>query len=365
MKPESLHVALITRDRPGAWSRSVLRGFEQNGVRCTLVPYENRYPNIHRAGLRGSGVLNQLLRASLRPAVELWLLDELRRLKPDIIFFLKSDDLHRFVYRAVRRIGRPILVAYHPDDPFNTGRLLPGVTGPSHPRALLQARAMDLNVTWSPAIKTRLATAGCKDVLYLPFATDPELHQPTLLSDDDRTIYGADISFVGNWDAERERWLAELAPLCELKGLSLAIWGSRFWASHCHTAAVTRAWRGRELAATEMAKVAAASVVNLNILRRQNIGASNMRTFEIPSAGGFLLHQRSPVLADYLPPGRCCDDFATAPEIVEKTRFYKDNPVAWEAIRMAGFEAARRWTYREWTGSILARLRGNLVSPND
>jgi spore maturation protein CgeB len=347
------HVALVTRYRPGAWSLSIQRGFEAGGRRCTLIPYENWYPVVHRPGVRGTGLLNQLVRAAVRPAAEVRLLHAISQLRPDLLFFLKADDLHRAVYPLARKAGARALAAYHPDDPFNTGRLLPGITGPSHPRAIAQARLVDANVTWSPGIKTRLEAAGCAHVTYLPFAADAELHPRVELSDEDRATYGADVSFVGNWDSERERWLAEVAPLCEARGLRLAIWGSAYWRTHCRTEAVTRAWRGRELTAAEMAKVAGASRVNLNILRQQNIGGSNMRTFEIPCAGGFMLHQRTPMLAEWLPPAVACDDFGSAAELVEKALFYRNDDDAWSRIREEGFARARRWTYKEWTDGVI------------
>jgi len=349
-------IALVTRHRPGGWSLSIQRGFEANGLTCELIPYGNWFPALHLPGVRGSGGLTQAVKTALRPAMELRLLVELRRIRPDAVVFLKTDDLHRALYRAARRaLGVP-LIAYHPDDPFNQGTLLQ--PGPSHRRAITQLREVDVFACWSRPILERATAVGARQVLYLPFAADPELHPKIELTEADRAAFGADVTFVGNWDPSRERWMQPIARFCEDEGIDLAIWGNDYWGVRCADPRVRRAWRGRPLTGLEMAKAALASKINLNLLRVQNRGATNMRTMEIPCSGGFMLHERSEALGELLPPGEACDDFATPEELAAKVRRYLGDPAARERIAAAGHARAMGWTYREWTQEVLLALAG-------
>src|SRR5205823_5865385 len=70
--------------------------------------------------------------------------------------------------------------------------------------------------TSAPFILDKLGPAGARQIEYLPFAHDPELHHP---------LAGGPpcgVSFVGNHSAERAR---AMAPLLDH---DLALWGTRW-----------------------------------------------------------------------------------------------------------------------------------------
>jgi spore maturation protein CgeB len=68
-----------------------------------------------------------------------------------------------------------------------------------------------------------LKEKGIKNLHFLPFACDPDLHKPQALSEDDQKLYGADIVFVGSIHPElypfRIKFLESIADL------DLAVWG--------------------------------------------------------------------------------------------------------------------------------------------
>jgi spore maturation protein CgeB len=259
------------------------------------------------------------------------------------VVFVKCDDLHRSTYKAMRTII-PVVMAFHPDDPFRQKTLLRG--GPSHRRALVQMREVDQYLVWSRRLVERAHEAGARRASYIPFACDPMLHHPVPISSEDRGLFAADICFVGNWDAERERWLSELAEE------DLALWGSSYW-TRCTDERLRSRWKGREVVAHEMAKAVGCARINLNILREQNKDACNMRTFEIPACGGFLLHERSKELAGLLRPGSECDDFSTPNELREKVRYYLQHEDERARIAANGHAGIMRQTYKEWAEQLL------------
>jgi spore maturation protein CgeB len=328
---------------------SVERGFRALGCEVKLVPYMDWLPRI--AGFRGAGALSRAGAVFLRPGLELRLLGELLVFRPEMVLFLKSDDLHGALYAALRRaIAGVKLVGYHPDDPWNQATF--SKRGPSHARALLQMKAMDAMFLWSRPLVERARTEGVR-AHYLPFACDPSLHpRISSVSDGEQRQFGADLCFIGNWDEERERWLGPLADA----GLGLAVWGTDYWRDRCQHEGLRRAWRGRPLLGREQAVATAASAVIVNVLRRQNKGACNMRTFEIPCLGGFMLHERSDEAAAIFPPGVACGDFGSPEELVIAARRYLAHPEARSQIAAEGHRRALAWTYREWCEAMLSAL---------
>ena len=339
-----MHVAVVGGSDRGGMTLSVTRGFTAVGCRVDLVPYVDWMPKLYRPNVRGSGIAERVMGSIVRPVVEARLLRAIRGLKPNLVFLVKCDDLHRSTLRALRRLGATVF-AFHPDDPFNSRRGF--APGPSHRRAATQMGEVDAYFVWSAALVAQAKRRGAH-AHYLPFASDTFLHHPVEITAEERTRYEAHVSFIGNWDRERERWLSALV------GFDLAIWGSSYWASRCGDAQVRKAWRGRELEGDDASKAVGASKVNLNVLRTQNKNACNMRTFEIPACGGFMLHERSRELSDLFRPGFECDDFGSPGELQQKVTYYLEHPKERARIAAAGLEAGRRQTYKEWAARVLS-----------
>jgi hypothetical protein len=347
-------IAVVGSGRPGSLAHSVVRGFTGLALEPHLIAYMDWAPRLQMR-FRGAGAVNLGVAAATRPAMEARLLLELKRLEPDLVLLLKCDDLHQATYFAMRRLlpGVP-LVAYHPDDPWNRGTARS--PGPAHARAPMQLGLVDAAFLWSRDLTARAAReTGAKRVFYLPFACDPVLHPHlTDITDDERRALGAPICFIGNWDEERERWLGPLADA----DLGLAVWGTSYWKTRCRHPGLQKAYRGRPLVGREQAAAALSSEVLVNVLRRQNKGACNMRTFEIPCVGAFMLHERSDEAAALFPPGIACDDFATPEELVEVARRVLADPERRRQIAAEGHRRALAWTYRQWCAALLERLEG-------
>jgi spore maturation protein CgeB len=351
--PRLAHICIVSSGDEGAMGLSVKRGFEALGRRVTYVPYLDWLPALRGATFRGSGLISRGLAGLTRPAIEVRLVSTLAKLRPDLILFVKCDNLHATAYGAIRRATGAPIIAYHPDDPWNQASLVR--RGPAHARAGVQIRLVDAMFLWSRQLVQRAATEGAQRSFYLPFACDPELHPAVeVISDQDRKEFGADVTFIGTWDEEREAWLGPLADA----GFDLAIWGSEYWRHRCRHRGLQKGWRGRSLCGVELATAARASKVMVNVLRKQNKGACNMRTFEVPCTGGFMLHERSLEAAIFFPPEVACGDFGTPDELILATRRWLDDPAGRARIAAEGLRRARAWTYREWAERLLERCEG-------
>ena len=104
------------------------------------------------------------------------------------------------------------------------------------------------------------------------------------------------------------------------------------------------------------------SKVNLNVLREQNKNSHNMRTFEIPGAGGFMLHEYSDEVADFFKEGTEVEFFRDEHECADKIKFYCDNDVQRNKIAKAGYEKiiSAGYTYSE----VVKEIEKKFVSIN-
>ncbi|MCU4187144.1 glycosyltransferase [Acidiferrimicrobium sp. IK] len=169
------------------------------------------------------------------------------------------------------RVGAPI-VCWNPDSPFdptvsNSGAGITRAVG-----------SYDLYVTWAEDIADRLADVAAR-VLVLPFAWDPHVLSPVVGTGlaRDRVV------FVGTPTAQR---VASLQSLAEVHPL---VFGPRW--PVMPGVEIRPAIRMRQLA-----EVIGEARWNLNVLRPQNAHSHNMRSFEIPGAGG---NQVAPATVDH------------------------------------------------------------------
>ncbi len=370
------HICIVSSGAEGALGLSIQRGLEALGRRVTYLPYMDWLPTPKVPVPRVSDLLARGIVNLTRPAIEVRLVSALSKAAPDLVLFVKCDDLHATTYSAVRaatkvrrskaednlapmggvghRSTRDVpLLAYHPDDPWNQAGILR--PGPSHNRAEVQLRSVDAIFLWSRRLVEKASREGAKRSFYLPFAGDPLLHpRVDEISADEQHTFGADVTFIGNWDDERE---AQLGPIVDA-GFDLAIWGTAYWQTRCRHPGLQKAWRGRQLFGREQAVAARASKIMLNVLRKQNKGACNMRTFEVPCTGAFMLHERSPEAAVFFPPDVACGDFETHDELIVALRRWLADPDGRARVAAEGYRRVMQWTYREWAAKLLERCEG-------
>lgn len=188
---------------------------------------------------------------------------------------------------------------------------------------------------------------GARRVLFVDNSYDPEIHRPVALTADERERYGAEVSFVGTYEATRARSIARLAEA----GLSVRIWGNGWSGGAPAGVKIER----RPVYGRELAAVYAASAVNLAFLRRLNRDLQTCRTVEIPACGGFMLHERNDEVRTLLAENREAAFFDGDDELVASCRHWLDNPEARERVARAGWEriAGGRFTHAERIEEIL------------
>ncbi|MEM7005565.1 MAG: glycosyltransferase [Pseudomonadota bacterium] len=254
------------------------------------------------------------------------LLDEAHMLKPDLFFAFKGANVTAQTLRQLKEQGI-VTIQFYPD----TGFL-------EHSD---QMRGTITEYDWFfstksdhvPQLRNEL---NYTKVSYLPHGFDPETHCPTPVLDRDLADYACEASFVGNISVKKLAMLDALRKA--MPKLDLRIWGSPAW-GECNLD-LANCYQGHPVWGSEYAKVAILSKINLGLLFEGNVdgGADKItaRTFEIPSAGGFMLHERTDEVLKHFREDQECTMFSSTEEMIAKIRHFITNEKDRRRIAQAG-----------------------------
>jgi len=254
-----------------------------------------------------------------------------RTLKPQLIIVLKGLGIYPKTLLNIKLVTDSVIVNFNGDDPHNLFS--------SNQNVIDSLAVYDHVFTWSKMLVKRLTDDGATRVHYLPFAADADVYKgcenPTA---EERKMYGSDIVFVGTGDPERKSELESLSDL------DLGIWGP-YWDRNCKKSHLMARLRGGRIDVNTMAKVYRSSKVVLNLMREQNFSSHNMKTFEIPSIGAFMLAPRTSEHADFFEEGKDIACYGSAHELREKAIYF----IAHDAERAAMAKSAHEKTLRYHT----------------
>ena len=271
----------------------------------------------------------------LARTVQEQLISDVAQWKPALLLVLKGYYFAPEIIARIRKLSpATVLIHFNPDNSFNTWHF-----GTSNDWIRKSIPLYDIHFTWGEFLIPRLRAAGAKEVFHLPFACDPDLHRPAVLRKADFTEYGADVAFVGSWDEEREWWLSHLLDY------RLKIWGYA-WQKAAKN--VRAKWQQKAMIGDDFSKVCCASKINLNFIRKQNIPAHNMRTFEIPACGGFMLSTRTSEQKAIWTEGEEIACFSSPQELTQMLdRYLADDQSRSTMASRANEKAHRRCSYTE------------------
>ncbi|HSH40401.1 MAG TPA: glycosyltransferase, partial [Chthoniobacterales bacterium] len=183
---------------------------------------------------------------------------------------------------------------------------------------------------------------------------DPAVHRRLELSSTVWESYACDASFVGCWSPKKEALLQALIDA--IPSLKLKVWGIGW--GRCG-ADVRRHWTARGAFGDELAIVYGASAINLGLLSEAGGGTIigdqvTARTWQIPAAAAFMLHEDTRELRDYFQPDKEVGVFADAGDLVRKVEYYLAHAPEREAIAAAGYARCVRedYTYVEAARAI-------------
>lgn len=233
--------------------------------------------------------------------------------KVDFVFILNGDFIMPETLSHLKKEKISVFI-FHADNPFPPF--------PNHrPETLPCALECDCYFIWSRLLMKRLQRLGVRTVSYLPFAWDADVYPYSGQDGDGSCLY--DVVFIGNWSRRREEWLTPIAQLYDLK-----IWGTDYWLKRTQPGSpLKRCWQGKTLIGREATQVMQKSRIVLNVLNEHNLpDGLNMRSFEVPGCGAFLLSTRTQGLLEIFPEGQAGVFFDSWNELrAQIDRYRKDD----------------------------------------
>ncbi|GAB4497597.1 MAG: hypothetical protein OHK0019_31460 [Saprospiraceae bacterium] len=201
------------------------------------------------------------------------LLQKIEAFEPDVVWIFKGVEYEPETLKKIRSRGIK-LVNYNPDHPFIR-------TSVSHGGKNVEACVplYDLHFCYSRDLATKIEKEFGIPTAWLPFGfeLEEETFQKISTVEEIRRI-----CFIGNPDKIRARIIRRLAAA----GLPVDVYGHgwKFFLRKHQNINMFDAVYGDEF----WQKIRQYRV-QLNIFRPHNVGSHNMRTFEIPAAGGIML----------------------------------------------------------------------------
>jgi hypothetical protein len=232
--------------------------------------------------------------------------------KPDVVWVFKGMRILPAALKKLREKGFA-LANYNADDPFFFFR-----PGSGNRNVANSIGLYDLHFSYHQGIRQRIEKEFGIPTAYLPFAfelpsevfdqvkNEPEILRACFIGNPDniRTNYlkallksGVEVDVYGH------AWERFLSPVSNLK-IHDACYGIDFWQK-------VRSYR-----------------LQVNIFRPHNEGSHNMRTFEVPAAGGIMLAPDSPEHQAFFTPGEEFFTYHSVEELVEAAKNILRMPLA-------------------------------------
>jgi hypothetical protein len=263
--------------------------------------------------------------------------------RPDVVWVFKGMRVTPAVLQALRDRGIR-LANYNPDHPF-----LFSSRGSGNRNVTDSIGLYDLHLCYSRAVMERISSSYGIATARLPFAMElPEADYAAI----EEVPEIARACFVGNPDETRVEHLLAMAK----GGVALDVFG--------------HGWEGRlprlphvrihdAVYGLEYWRTIRAYRVQLNIFRPHNVGNHNMRTFEVPGAGGILLAPDSPEHREFFREGQEIFLYRNKEDMVGVARQLLSMPSEEAAAvrrRARDRSVADRYTYRERAAQAAAAL---------
>ena len=259
-----------------------------------------------------------------------------RAFRPDVFLEIGGDRILPQTVRALREGG--IKTALWTTDP------------PQHPDIPLftNAGAYDFIFCAGSETQEMLSERGRKDARLLPFACDPRVHAPVVVSGADAARYQADIVFVGS--VHPGLYPGRVKILESIADLNLGVWGPGS-ETILAGSALKRNVRGEAITPQEWVRVYSAAKIVLCMHYRDPRGRmpchqASTRVFEALACKCFLLTDRQRDVESLFADGKHLAVFQDAADLRKKIGYYLEHDEQRTRIAEAGYaEVLQKHTY--------------------
>jgi spore maturation protein CgeB len=219
------------------------------------------------------------------------------------------------------------------------------------------ARVSDIFFTMSEGLVEEFKKIGAKHVFYLSQAFEPSFFGVNKITEADRKIYGADVTFVGNLGSKqqylpRRKYLEGIIAA----GFKLKWWGPRlprkFSTVPLIVGKLGRAYGGKFIWGKEYAKAALLSKIFLAFDSMPHIRKSmSARMYTAVGCGAFYMCRHVDGIEEMLEPGKEIVTFQSGEEMIDMIRYY----IKEDTLRTKIAEAGKKRVLKEHTYEVRIR----------
>ena len=227
----------------------------------------------------------------------------------DILWLDNADMVRPATLARAKEIATNLRILYYTEDDMMNSRL--------RTRWIEGAfRYLDLWVTTKSYNQApdELPAFGMHNILFVNNVAAPEIHRPLRVNDNEATAFGAPITFIGSFEAPRAHSLLRLAEA----NIAVRVWGNGW--RHMLEKHPNLRIEGRAIYNLDYAKSISSSAINLCFLRHQSRDLQTCRSVEIPSCGGFMVHERNSEITSLFREDKEAVYFSSDDELIECCR---------------------------------------------
>lgn len=266
--------------------------------------------------------LDRILSRSVTNQINSSLEKKIQNSRPDILFVSKGVHIDPSVLSAAK-VKNILTINWNPDDFFNPRN--------SSANLIKCFSLYDLIVCARTHLWEEYYARGAQKLLNINWYYDPSICCKVDITNEERLTYGSELSFIGTWSKYREDFFKNF------DSFDFKIWGGG-WDKASRSFKRKIKVIGRATSPLELPKVISASNINFNLFTPLNRDNINMKNFEIPACGGFLLTQRTKQVTDLFAEGVDIACYQDNPEAIEKVKYYLLNKTQREEIAKSGYQ---------------------------
>lgn len=171
-----------------------------------------------------------------------------------------------------------------------------------------------------------LQRLGCTRCKFINNSFDPKIHHPCRKKSGDRYPVG----FIGHWEKDRE----ELFHMLAKNGIKVHVWGGGWY--RCKLRHKNFVIHDGDVLGDAYTQTLNSMDIALCLLRKANRDLQTTRSIEIPACGVFMLGERTMEHQSLFREGEEAEFFESFDELIEKIRFYLNNPERLKQVALAG-----------------------------
>ena len=198
-----------------------------------------------------------------------------------------------------------------------------------------------------------LPAFGMKNILFVNNVASPDIHRPIQVNDEDAHAFGAPITFIGSFERPRARSLLRLAEA----NIAVRVWGNGW--THMQGKHSNLRIEGRAIYNLDYAKSISSSAMNLCFLRHNNRDLQTCRSVEIPSCGGFMIHERNAEITSIFREDKEAVYFSSDDELIDCCLKWAEKPEARTEIAKNGRDRVKELnlTHEAQVSRILTHIK--------